>query len=325
MTTKRISGVLTWILGLLTLIAVLNVFNALIHLNLYGPGADTTFSIFNSTLGSMNAEAYFWISAITSLILFSATSFSVYRGLPVDPQIPQRIAKVEENLATNSNMLENTQIGFFRKLEDGEKRADETFQKITQNIAETRKELGENLDVQRKALESLEKEAEKSTDSVKKQATELTKIKKTMDEINDNKIKTQKPKLNGQTKLEDFRNVPSGLAAKLNLARITNVSELLAVDSTSIAERTGQSPETIAHLQAQAQLLMVPGIDENHSELLVKFGVTSRRELANQDPVQLYRGLNGIAKTYVEQGKMPQSKVPTIEDVSQWIKQAHLG
>lgn len=324
MSAKRISGVLTWILGLLTLIAVLNVFNALIQLNLYGGNAVTAFRIFNTTLGSMNAEYYFWLSVITAFALFSAASFSIYRGMPVDPQVTQRIGKVEENLATNSNMLENTQIGFFRKLEDNEKRADETFQKITQNITDTRKELAENLDAQRKTLESLEKETGKSADSVKKQTTELTKIKKTVDEINENKGKIEKPKLNGQTKLEDFRNVPPALAAKLSVARITNVSELLAADSMSIAEKTGQPPETIAHLQAEAQLLMVPGIDEKHSELLVKFGVTSRRELANQDPVQLYRGLNGIAKSYVDQGKMSSAKVPTIEDVSQWIKQAQL-
>ena len=324
MAVHRISGVLTWILGLLTLIAVLNVFNALIQLNLYGSNATTVFSLLSSTLGSTSVEAYFWASAIIAIALFTATSFSIYRGMPVDPQLTTRIAKVEENLAANSSMLENTQIGFFKKLEDLQKQDDETFQKITQSLNETRKEVADSLADQQKTLRSLEKETGKNTDNVKKQSTELTKIKKIVDEINANKIKIEKPKLTGQAKLEDFRNVPSGLATKLSSAKITNVSELLASDPTSIAEKTGQPPEAIAHLQAQAQLLMVPGIDENHSELLVKFGVTSRRELASQDPVQLYRGLNGIARTYVQQGKMPQSKVPTIEDVSQWIKQAQL-
>ena len=324
MTANRINGALTWILGLLTLIAVLNVFNALVQLNLYGSGSITVFRVLDTTLGNINAEVYFWASAIIALVLFSATSFSIYRGMPVDPQITQRIGKVEESLAANANMLENTQIGFFRKLEDSDKQADETFRKITLNLEATRKEVTEGLTAQKKSLQSLEKETEKSADNARKQATELTKIKKTVEGLNENKVKQEKPRLTGQTRLEDFKNVPPSLATRLSNAKITNVSELLAADSTSIAEKTGQSPETIAHLQAQAQLLMVPGINENHSELLVRFGVTSRRELANQDPVQLYRGLNGIAKTYVEQGKMSASKVPTIEDVSQWIKQAHL-
>jgi len=322
MPAKRINGALTWVLGLLTLIAVLNVFNALIQLNLYGSNAIAYFTIFDVALGSLNVELYFWTSLVTTFLLFTATCFSIYRGLPLEPQIMHRIAKVEENLAANSNMLENTQIGFFRKLEDSEKQTDETFRKISINLDETRKAVADNLEKQKTALETMSKETEKNADSVKKQATELTKIKKTVEQISNQN--GQKPKLTGQTRVEDFRNVKPSLAGKLNGIGIMNVSELLALDSAAIAEKTGELHENIAQLQAQAQLLMVPGIDEKHSELLVRFGVTSRRELANQDPVQLYRGLVGIAKTHVEQGKMSASKIPTIEDVSLWIRQAHL-
>jgi hypothetical protein len=217
-------------------------------------------------------------------------------------------------------MIENTQIGFFKKLEDSEKLNDEAFHKINSNLEESRKEVADNLTMQKTTLQNMEKETEKNADHVKKQATDLAKIKKSLEQLESRD--NEKPKVNGQTKLEDFKNVSSNLATKLGHIKITNVSELLATDSTSIAEKTGELPENIAHLQAQAQLLMVPGIDEKHSELLVKCGVTSRRELANQDPIQLYRGIVGIAKTYTEQGKMPPSKVPTIEDVSSWIKQA---
>jgi len=322
MPAKRISGALTWVLGLLTLIGVLNSFNALIQMNLNGNSATAYFAIFDVTLGSLNVEAYLWTSIIMTFVLFTTTSFSIYRGLPLEPQIMQRIAKVEENLAANSNMLENTQIGFFRKLEDLGKQTDETFQKISSNLQETKKELADNLDKQKNALQAIEKETEKNAKNVKKQAAELTKIKNTIEQLN--KQDNEKPKLTGETRIQDYKNVPPSLAAKLNGIGVVNVSELLAMDSATIAEKTGGFPEAIARLQAQAQLLMVPGIDEKHSELLVRFGVTSRRELANQDPVQLYRGLVGIAKTSVEQGKMPASKIPTIEDVSSWIKQAHL-
>jgi len=314
------NGALTWILGLFTLFAVVNVLNALIQLNLHGNGAVTAFTIFDATLGSVNTETYFWASAIVMLSLFTAICFSIYRGLPLDPSLLQRIAKVEETLAANSNMIENTQIGFFKKLEDTGKTNDEAFNRINSNLEETRKEVTDNLTKQKNTLQGMEKETEKNAENVRKQATDLSKIKKTLEQL-ENK-NNEKPKVTGQTKLEDFKNVSPSLATRLRSIKITNVSELLATDSTSIAEKTGELPERIAHLQAQAQLLMVPGIDEKHSELLVKVGVTSRRELANQDPVQLYRGLVGMAKTYTEQGKMPPSKVPTIEDVSSWIKQA---
>jgi len=322
MPAKRINGALTWVLGLLTLITVITAFDAIIQLNLYGNAATTYFNIFNTTLGSLNVEAYFWLSLITMFLLFTATCFSIYRGLPLEPQMMQRIAKLEEDLAANSNMLENTQIGFFRKLEDTEKQNHDMFQRISLNLEETRNQVADNLDNQKNALQTIKKETGKSAKEFKKQATELTKIKKTIEQLN-NQDK-EKPKLTGQTKIEGFRNITPSLAAKLNGTGITSVSQLLATDSVSIAEKTGESPETIARLQAQAQLLMVPTLDEKHSELLVRFGVTSRRELANQDPVQLYRGLAGIAKTHVEQGKMPASKIPTIEDVSSWIRQARL-
>lgn len=328
MPANRKNGALTWILGTLTTIAILNVFNAIIQLNLNGGGVAIQFTIFGTSLGNMNAEIYFWISSITMLLLFTATCFSIYRGLPLDPQTMQRIAKVEENLAANSNMIENTQIGFFKKLEDTEKLNEEAFHKVDQNLEGTRKDVADNLAKQNNILQSIEKENEKNADNVKKQSTDLTKIKKALEELenrNNEELENRnngKSKFTGQTKLEDFKNVPTNLASKLGRIKVTNVSELLATDSVSIAEKTGELPENIARLQAQAQLLMVPGIDEKEAELLVRFGVTSRRELANQDPVQLYRGLSGIARTYIDQGKMSESKIPTIEDVSQWIKQA---
>lgn len=344
MPANQRSGVLTWILGLLTLFAVVNVINALIQLNLYGSAAVTAFTIFDKTLGSVNTERYFWASASVMLLLFTATCFSIYRGLPVDPSLLQRMAKVEENLASNSNLIENTQIGFIRKIEDTEKSNEEAFHKVNMSLEASRKEVADSLEATRKevadniakqngALKNMEKEVEKDAETARKQSADLSIIKKILEQSADqSKTKKtseqleyrndEKPKVNGQTKLGDFKNVPSGLATRLSNIKITNVSELLATDPFSIAAKTGELPENIAHLQAQAQLLMVPGIDEKHSELLVKCGVTSRKELANQDPVQLYRGVVGIAKIYTEQGKLPQSKVPTIEDVSSWVKQA---
>lgn len=135
---------------------------------------------------------------------------------------------------------------------------------------------------------------------------------------------TQKAKVTSQTKLEKVKGIPPRLATKLSQMKTTNVSELLAADPASLAEKAAELVETIANVQAKAQLLMVPSIDEKDAELLVKFGITSRKELANQDNVQLYKGIVGVAKTYVEQGKLSARKIPTVEDVSSWIRQARL-
>jgi hypothetical protein len=323
MTKNGRNGAIVWILGLLTLVSILNLFNAIIQLNLYGSGTAVNFSVFSGTLGSLNIEAYFWLSTIVTILLFSVTIASIYRGLPIDPQLLQRIAKVEENLAVNSNMLENTQIGFFRRLEENEKMNDDTLRKINLNMQETTREVSDSLTKQTASLQNIEKQVGKSSESVEKQAMELSFLRRKLK--NFGKVANpQKPRLRGSTKLEELQCIPPKLANKLKEIKITKAGEFLATDAATIAEKTGELSETIANLQAIAQLLMVPGIDEKRSELLVRFGVTSRRELASQDPVQLYRGLVGIAKTYVEHGRMSSNKIPTIEDVSSWIKQAHL-
>ena len=68
--------------------------------------------------------------------------------------------------------------------------------------------------------------------------------------------------------------------------------------------------------------IMIPSVDENDAELLVEAGVTSRKELAAQDLVPLSRKIGEVAKTYIEEGKMPEDEKPTIEEISSWIKMA---
>jgi len=321
MSTNGKKGAITWLFGFLTLLAIFNVFNAIIQLN--NSSANASFQIFGISFGSLNIEAYFWISIISTFVFFGATSLSIYRGLPTEPQVLQRIAKVEENLTLNSNMLENTQIGFFRRLEENEKANDEIFRKVNMSLEDMRKEAFDSLTKQSKVLLNMEKESKENTETIRKQATELTNLKKKIDKVG-KETKAQKAKLTSKTRLEKFKGISPRLANKLKGIKIANVGELLAADPAFVAENSSELVETIANMQAEAQLMMIPSIDEKHAELLVKVGVTSRKELANQDPVQLYRGIVGIAKTRVEQGKMSARKVPTIEDVSLWIKHARV-
>lgn len=323
MSKNRRKGTATWLLSFFTLLAVVNVFNAIIQLNLNGSASTVYFRVSDATLVSLNAEAYFWLSLIATFLLFGITSFSIYRGLPADPQVLQRIAKVEENLAVNSNMIENTQIGFFRKLEEADKANEDVFRKINLSLEDMKKEASDTLAKQVETWQKMEEQSRKSAETLKKQTTELTRLKKNVKKLG-RETATEKPKLTSQTKLEKVKGIPPRLANKLSRIQTTNVSDLLAADPVSLAEKASEMVETIANVQARAQLLMVPSINEDNADLLVKFGITSRRELANQDPVQLYRGIFGIAKTYVEQGKLSANKVPTVEDVSFWIRQARL-
>jgi hypothetical protein len=220
-------------------------------------------------------------------------------------------------------MIENTQIGFFRWLEENEKANEEVFRKVNISLEDMKKENSDSLTVQKNAWEKMGEDSKNNAETIMKQAAELTNLKNKIDKIKKETV-VKKPKVTSRTKLENVKSISPRLATKLNQMKTTNVSELLAADPATIAGKAAELVETIANVQAQAQLLMVPSIDEKDAELLVKFGITSRRELANQDPIQLYRGIFGIAKTYVEHGKLSPRKVPTVEDVSSWIKQARL-
>jgi predicted RecB family nuclease len=103
---------------------------------------------------------------------------------------------------------------------------------------------------------------------------------------------------------------------------ITSVHEFLTTNPTLIGEKTRLSPETAQNLQTIAQLLMVPGITEADAEMLVDAGIKSRKELADQDLIQLSNRVSGIAKVYVNQGKIPKDESPTIEEISSWIRMA---
>lgn len=103
---------------------------------------------------------------------------------------------------------------------------------------------------------------------------------------------------------------------------ITSVRDFLTADSTLIGEKTRLSKETAENLQTMAQLLMVPGITETDAELLIGAGIRSRKELADQDLIQLSSRVGEIAKIYVNQGKISEDESPTIEEISSWIRMA---
>jgi biopolymer transport protein ExbB/TolQ len=288
------------------------------------PGGDflAEFTIGGLAFGGVNVMIYFLISVIATFMLLGSTVYYVFKGLPADPDMLQRLAKVEASLAMNVSMLENTQMGFFRRLEENEKVADEAFRKARIDLEEVRKETNGALEEQRKTLRDIQKESNYSGAIVKKQGEDIVTVKRRVQKI----VKALAPtketaRLASNSKLDGVL-ANRSLALELKNLGVETVGQFLTMDPMVIAEKTMEPPETVTNLQAKSQLLMVPGLNPNDAELLVKVGVTSRKELANQDPVQLCRTIVGIANVYVEQGKMTASNVPTIDDVWSWIKLA---
>jgi len=318
----RIRGTVIWIFAFFSFLAVLNVFNSMMLLTLRGGDFIVEFSINGLAFGSASVMAYFFISIILTFVLLGSTFFFLFKGLPVDPYVLQKLEKLEEDLTQNSNMLENTQIGFFKRLEQNENGIDEAFRKMSINLEGARKETNDAFENQRKALKEVQKKSKENATIIKKQTKEVARVRKHVEKIERALSPTKAGKLTSKSKLKAVKDVQPRLAHELKNMGITTVGQFLTVDPVMIAEKTMEFPETLTNLQAKAQLLMVPGVDANDAELLVKVGITSLRELANQDPIQLCRSLVGIANTYVEKGKMSASQVPTIDDVWSWIKLA---
>lgn len=314
-------GAAVWALALFSLLSALNVFNAVLRLAMQGINSSTEFSLFNIVLGSVNTEVYFWVSIIFTAVLFGITTLIVYRGFPSDPEVLERLAKLESNLKLNTNMLENTQMGFFRRLEENEKATDDAVRRISLNLEEATKDTQDVLKKQNEELQTVAMQNKESAVSVNRYAKQLTDIGKKVKKIK-KELTSAKPKLASQSRMTNLKGVKPLLAKELQRMGITNIGEFLMKDPTIIAQKSFAPLETITNLQATAQLMMVPGIDEKDAELLVKVGVTSRRELANQDSVQLCKAVVSIAKTNAEHGKMSALRIPTIEDVSSWIRLA---
>jgi len=127
-------------------------------------------------------------------------------------------------------------------------------------------------------------------------------------------------KLKSLANPEDIKGIGPSLGKELRGLGIASVGEFLTTDPTIIGEKTRVTQEMAENLQSMAQLMMIPGVDANDAELLIDAGIKSRRELADQDLIQLSRKVGEIAKIYVDQGKISKDEYPTIEEISSWIR-----
>lgn len=321
MPSGKTHGTLTVFSAFMSFLSGLSTFNALLLLTLQGSNFTVEFSLFDVQLGVVNVFIYLLISLMITSVFLGSTFFSLFRGLPADPEVLERLAKVEASSTLNTNMLENMQVGFFRRLEENETATEVSLQKMNMGLEETRTVTNNALEVQQQILKNAQEENKKNAQVLKKQTTELTGVRKRVEKV-EKALTPAKTKVTSKSKLNAVKGVKPNLAEGMRNMGIRNVGQFLTTDAAVIAAKTSELHETVTNLQAQAQLLMVPGVDVSDAELLVKVGVTSRKDLADQDPVQLSRAIVNVTSTYVEKGRMAASRVPTVDDVWSWIRSA---
>jgi predicted flap endonuclease-1-like 5' DNA nuclease/uncharacterized protein YbcI len=306
----------------------------------------------------IQAIAYFWASTILTCAFLGITAIVANRKAPLDPALVKMFVKLDGNLTANrktlkdglqenKKMVETARIDLLEGL-DGNKKASEkllgntrkevmgglemqgkTIQSVREELLSTieksvgnvRKETLAALGKQRGAIQKMERLNKRSAETIEKQLAELADMRTRMERM-ENEFTPPQPKLTSLHKPEDVRGIGPRLAGELRAMGITSVTELITTDPATIAEKTRVSREMAKQLQATAQLMMVPGVDENDAELLKEAEVFTIRELAEQDPVQLSGKIREVAKTYVEQGKITESEKPTFEEILSWVRHA---
>lgn len=352
MVVKR--GVTVWISAFATFLAILSSFAMVILLINEGAGSSVNPYILGSIFGDLSVETYLWISVTTTFIFLGLTCIIAYRKQPPKPEIVKMFLKVGGNLAALRKTQEASTTEMAEQMEYGRKVNQKFFSTVSSDLKEDNKEtlalltaqgkaikkVGSNLisTIEKKAGETGEKMAadlkkhevaimgvkrlsEKGTTAIKNQQAELEEIKLRLQRIEGNMVPDQ-AKLKSLDNPEDIKGIGPALGKELRILGISSVGEFLTTDPVIIGEKTRVSQEMTENLQAMAQLMMIPGVDSSDAELLIDAGIKSRKELADNDLIQLSRKLGEIAKIYVDQGKISKDECPTIEEISSWIRMA---
>ena len=339
-------GLIVWILGFLTFLAAINVIYAV----MLGARPDIKAEepvnpyLIRYVIRDIPLHYYFWGSVVATCALLAVTSIFAFRRLP-DRHLFWKIDNLEKGIADNTETMRATQRSLLVDLADGRKAREELVSKVDKSLADTRKETLSKLQKHEEAIQGMSKDVQSTTremifrieqehdkaieqmnvtleKAVKKQATQIKAMTKRVKKL-EQKLLPQ-PKLTSQNKAETIRGIGRQLGKELKALGITTVAELITADPRTLAKETRATRNMIKHLQTTAQLLMIPGIDENHAELLEEAGITTRKDLAGQEPIQLSQKLQPIVKTYIEQKKLKKREIPTIEELSSWIKQAKI-
>jgi len=190
---------------------------------------------------------------------------------------------------------------------------------FTKNLADVKDELARELVGIENTMASHERKNKKTAKAILDQEVEILNIKLTLDRLEDAFV-SPKPQLTSDSKPEDVRGIGETTGNELRAIGIMSVGELVLTDAALIAAKTDMSEKTVEKLQGRAQLAMVPGVTEKELVLLEEVGVTNRKELADQDPLELGRKINGVFDFCVEKGKISEAEKPTIEEIYSWVK-----
>jgi predicted flap endonuclease-1-like 5' DNA nuclease len=331
-----------WVLGFLTFLAGLNAVNAVVLWTWLGPETIIQPYLISDFTGGLSIATYLWISILATFVFLGMTLSHMVGKLPdstifddviekmMDLKNDDKILeKIKTRLMIIDASLSDIRRGFLEGLsEQGaslKKLRLELFNKLDKRLTSLKEEVAKNLKKMEtsfeKSLKKTETATKKNSMTIAKQLREIAGIKSRLEKL-ERELAPPKPLLTSQSELRKVKGIGARLANELRGIGITSVGDLILTDPRLIAEKTGSSIKTIEKLQGRAQLLMIPGITEKDVSLLEELGITTRKKLAEQDPIELGKRMNGILNDHLQRGKMSETEKPTIEEIASWIKLA---
>jgi predicted flap endonuclease-1-like 5' DNA nuclease len=124
------------------------------------------------------------------------------------------------------------------------------------------------------------------------------------------------------TSLIKIEGIGEKYATKLKMIGISTTETLLERGKTpqgrqEIADKSGITKTLILEWVNLADLFRIKGVGEEYSDLLEEAGVDTVVELAQRNPANLYQAVVDVNKK-----KKLVRKLPTQDQVSDWVKQA---
>jgi len=231
-----------------------------------------------------------------------------------------RLFMVDSNMA---NMRKDFTKGLDEQGEAIKQSQTNLVNRLNGQLSDLREEIARQLGDIKASSEQQEQQEKKAANAILKQRDEITDVKLRLDSLEEEFAKP-KPELTSLSETVDVKGIGPTKANELKEMGIATVGEFILTDPQVIAQGTSTSQGVVEKLQARAQLSMVPGVKGKDLILLEELGITSRRQLANQDPIDLSKRINKLFNNLVEKGQISGDEKPTIEEITSWVKFAKI-
>ena len=269
---------------------------ALVELVIKGPEA--SISLF---FVGMPVSLYLLMSVLAAMVSFGLFCSHIVRKLTAESIPAKLLDALEAKLEHNRGRLEQAFTKKFAKLSINE------FE-VTEDLKTIDKQLKEN----HKGIERIDETRNKHLKTLERQTVAFKDIKKRI-EILESQL-TPKPHLTSRSSIQEISGVGPKIAGRLESIGMTRVEDLITEYPRVVALRTKIPQKKIENIQATAQFLMIPGIDEKRAKLLHEAGITSANKLADQNPIQLFKKIANITGNSDDR--------PTLEEIASYIKLA---